>query len=847
MFTDEQLGNPEAKIWIVSAYPKKGDTTPMSMQNSAWFMKYLYAQGLTIKDVRFDYLVNKVPARGGLETFWASGELDPAVQELKSRIETYKPNLVLGLGSEVLGAFFKQREVMKWRGHPMQLECGTKCIITFDPVSAHRQRFVDNRQKPGQYAVLMRQDIRKAVKEMQYPDTRFDATPVHICTNFGDTIDRLQTMLDTAHYVSFDIEVIEPYDGRLMDCLSLACEDGIGLCIPLWRPTGVKKDRSTWGVDRVWKNLPEFIDVFRLVKQIMESNIPKVAQNSQYDITTMEYYYGITVNNMVWDTMVAAHTMFCDLPKDLGTLIAMYTNIPYHKYLINSPKLVDRWEYSGADGIANLHVMSGQRKEMCDIDGVDPSCKGGFKECLMCPKVHKSTFYKHYRQSINPNIRHIVDMHKEGVRMDTELRTQILDTEHEYQQAILRALHKAIPIRIAGPSSKQEYNMNPKSPDQMKKLFYDLLKCKPVYVKGKPKMNDDARALIRKRDPRSYVHKLLDACEAYIYSDSSLLKFKVELDDGHIRTLYKPEGTDTGRFASVASDVLPAGTNLQNIEKGNQRASLVPEEEDEEFLHADLYAAEAFLNFLDSGELDGLKRISGLLPEQAGMYETTMLGDIRVMTKEVSDELKIHNWLGMVIEKQFPEECKKANLQYKDAKQLIHSMNYNVQPPMMAQESGLPLRVCEWVFHMYHRKFPGIQERMERIQQELRNGRRLNTAVGRRRYFFAELNKDLYNVAYAWPNQSCIGEVTNGAMVSCRYWSNLYGNVLNKSVLNTHDGIVNRIKKGTRPQAIEQTLRAFNRRLTLRGLDITIPVSIGFGDNFNDNRDEKVYFYPLKV
>jgi DNA polymerase I-like protein with 3'-5' exonuclease and polymerase domains len=803
--------------------------------------------GLDTADIRYEYLVNDIPPRGGFDTFLASGAARRGTEDLLSRIEKNRPNTVLCLGSEVLQAFMKQRDVSKWRGHVLELVSGIKAIFTFDPVVAHRQRFVGIKQKPGAYYVLMRNDIRKAYKECQNPEVNFHPTPLHICTDFTDTVNRLHEMRDKARIISFDIEVIEPYDGRLMDCLSLADGERDSLCIPLWIPQGNPNDKENWGIKRMWVGSQQE-QVLELVAQILESNIPKVAQNSQYDITTLDYYYGIKVQNLVWDTMVAAHALFCDLPKDLGTLISLYTNIPYHKYMIHSAKIGDRWEYSAADSIANLHVMSGQRKEMGRLDGICGKCTGGFLECLYCTKLHASKLFSHYTRVVNPIIEHCEQMHIEGVRMDERLREDVVRIETTFQNEIVRAITEVFPLYLGPMTNPFHGNVNPKSPKQLNILFYKLFKCRVVNNKGKPSMDDSAREIILKRDGRYYIQILLKACDAYIYSDAALLKFKVEMDNGRIRTKYEPAGADTGRLKSKASDVLCSGTNLQNVEKGKQRESIIPDlPETMEFLHADLYAAEAFLTLLDAGELDGLRMISGLLPEQEGTLKYEEKYGCRVMTTDESDKLKIHNWLCAYIWEKFPEEAEKANLKYKDAKQLIHAMNYNVQPPLMAKESGLPVSICQTVFNMYHTKFSGIHDRMLRIQETLRRKRSLETVLGRRIYFFSSINEELFNRAYAWQGQGTIGEITNTAMVNCRNWSGMYEEPYNKTRLNTHDGLVNQIFKGTRDECIPRVLDAFSSYITMNGLRIRIPVSIGFGPNFNEVNEEMVYFFPVEV
>lgn len=287
--------------------------------------------------------------------------------------------------------------------------------------------------------------------------------------------------------------------------------------------------------------------------------------------------------------------------------------------------------------------------------------------------------------------------------------------------------------------------------------------------------------------------------------------------------------------------MLPAGTNLQNIAKGPQRQMLLPEE-GEEFALVDLYAAEAYLNALDAGENDMLKIISG-----TDCTDVEQLFGCRVMTAETATNYKIHNWMKDITYEKFPAECKAANYTYKDAKQTIHGLNYGVLPDTMSRESGLPVSVTQWQFSYYHGKFPGITTRMGRVDNELKNNHYLTTSLGRRRIFIQEFSQKLKNQGYAWPNQSTIGEIAILAFSYLHLISNLHeagGDYpLCKPSLNTHDGLAVRIKRGTREEVIPYILNAFRIPLMLHGITIIIPVSIGFGDNFNDMTEEKVYFY----
>jgi hypothetical protein len=221
------------------------------------------------------------------------------------------------------------------------------------------------------------------------------------------------------------------------------------------------------------------------------------------------------------------------------------------------------------------------------------------------------------------------------------------------------------------------------------------------------------------------------------------------------------------------------------------------------------------------------------------------------MSAKTAEKYKIHNWMQNITRENFAEECDQANYSYKDAKQTIHGLNYNVQPEKMSLESGLPNHVTNWQYTMYHHKFPGIKARMSRINNQLRRTKRLISPLGRRRCFLMDICPELFNVAYAWPSQSTIGEITEIAQNYLHLISDLhemgYDVPYCRPVLNTHDGLGVRIKLGTRAQIRPYILRAFRVPLTINMQTIVIPISIGFAPNFNDMDDEDVYFYPLNL
>ncbi len=192
---------------------------------------------------------------------------------------------------------------------------------------------------------------------------------------------------------------------------------------------------------------------------------------------------------------------------------------------------------------------------------------------------------------------------------------------------------------------------------------------------------------------------------------------------------------------------------------------------------------------------------------------------------------------------EFPEEVKLHNYTYHKAKQTVHSLNYGVMEGKMSQESGLPLRVCSWQRAFYNSNFPAIRFRQDRIRDELMKYGCLTSLLGRKKVFFSKLNQDTLNDAYAWPSQSCIGELTNIALTNLM----TVGQVLQKPwmfpALNTHDGLIIRVLKGNRPAVKQAITNAFNIPLTKHGIKLTIPIELSWGENFNDLYEPEIIRY----
>lgn len=540
------LGPFNSPIWIIGHAPdqqSESEGKPFSGAAGQLLKTRLTQMGQDVTQVHFDNLLNFRPPKNDFTVLEQSTEglnqIKARELELTQQILTYQPNIIVCLGAKVLKYLMHLEGIGEWRGHLVWCKnLNTKCIAMFHPSDVLRQRFAKKSDYPGHYDALFQFDIKKAVLNARNRELTFPVVKPKIKPSYQEAREYLHWILEEAELVSYDIENLR---GFVVDCIGLAVDRENAICLPFIFPTS-HKYMPYYGTE-------ESLELFSLVKQILESEIPKVAQNSQYDTVVLREYYGIKVRNLTWDTLVAAHCLYCELPKDLGTLISFYTDLPYHKYLMSTGKQDDRWIYNALDALANVHIMHSQKAEMTEMG-----------------------ILEHYYKIPHPAIMCCVEMQLRGIEVDTNLCTRAIAQQEAIQTRIMHALDSIFPERLTS-NKKDPHKFNPGSWQQKAKLFYEMFQCRIRYNKGKPTTDEDALLKIQEDDKRSFVKILTQACMDFKSAQYLAAKLSTPLKNGRMHCAYDVTGTDTGRLNSKES-LFGTGTNLQNLSKGIQRRML---------------------------------------------------------------------------------------------------------------------------------------------------------------------------------------------------------------------------------------------------------------------------------
>ena len=539
-----QFGPLDSKLWFISDMPsvEEVETGASFTGAPARYIREKLGAIRYFGEFHYHALLDYRPPQGNFDLV----ELDPgknaklmgAVADLKDLIRTHKPNCVIIFGEKLLKYFLSRTDISSWRGHVVwsdELNC--KILPTYHPSSAMRQRFEDKSSKPGQWDILCQTDIGKGVGESFSPILERPPATVVIARDYLTMMSELRKLQD-ATALAFDIETDR--SGQCITCISFAPSPSYSVCIPL---------RNIYPGNVVVDILPpdQKMDVWWLVKQLLESPIPKIAQNSQFDMTVLRFYYGIRVCNLVWDTMVAAHNAYVDLPKDLGTLISIYSKHPQHKPMGHSNDLEQFWEYNARDSMVTFDIYLNQRKEMEELGILD-----------------------HYIHVTNPLITCLVDMQCVGVKVDTTMRDAAVAREQQLADAIIKGIQFML-------SKWFPDGFNPNSPQQKQTLFYSILGMKPIYTKARITTDADAleefKERLKNRNP--LMVRIIDCMKMYIQSKHLISVLNQTLINGRTHTAYDAAGTDTGRLNSRAS-ITGSGGNLQNLQVGPPRQMLIP-------------------------------------------------------------------------------------------------------------------------------------------------------------------------------------------------------------------------------------------------------------------------------
>jgi DNA polymerase len=237
---------------------------------------------------------------------WVLPEHLSELDRLGGEIEETRPKLVIACGNTPCWALLGRTGVTKLRGTIFHSErYNVPVLPTFHP------------------AAILREWSNRTISVTDYIKARRFVTEGFSVPRrelwLAPTIQEVKSFFARYIYavrpaiLSVDIETF----GGTITCIGFSPSPLRAITIPFYDPA--QPDRNYWPTKELER------EAWMLVKEVLESDIPKLGQNFLYDLQYL-WRAGVRVKNATHDTMIRHHSLYPEMPKSLGFLASIYTD-----------------------------------------------------------------------------------------------------------------------------------------------------------------------------------------------------------------------------------------------------------------------------------------------------------------------------------------------------------------------------------------------------------------------------------------------------------------------------------------------------------------------------------------
>jgi len=375
-------------------------------------------------------------------------------------------------------------------------------------LSYHPSFTTDYKQPVHFYTMIA--DFNKALKIIENPNLLQDNVEIKIQSSL-DEILKFYALIKSKEYVTFDIEATPEF----ITCFSFAIyhkDKIISMSIPFMNNQG-----NYWSVEeeiKVWIGLAEILN---------SPDIKIICQNGMFDLMFILRTMNIKTDNFYFDTMLAQHRCYTELPKGLDYLTSTYTYYPYYKdegkqsHLKIIKDWPQYWRYNAKDSAYLFPIAEALIKELEEFESTD------VMNYMM--ELHKP----------------LMEMEFNGILTNQKGITKARKKYARWINALQHGLNKIVGKEI-----------NPNSSKQMIAYFYGICMIKPYINRKTGNASCDSVALHRiakKKVKGSFEAKIIIKIRKYKKLLSTYFEVSVD-DDNRLRCSHKITGTVSGRIAT---------------------------------------------------------------------------------------------------------------------------------------------------------------------------------------------------------------------------------------------------------------------------------------------------------
>lgn len=396
---------------------------------------------------------------------------------------------------------------------------------------------------------IMLQDMQKLnrwLKGKQRVQPKFE---YKVCYNKNDLLEA-QTYMDDCIFIATDIETTR---GTYITCIGftgLTKNGGVrSYVIPFINPT-MKRCRH-------WITLDEEVLAWKVCKTILQNDGIKVMQNGSYD-NSFFVRYGIAPKHYLVDTMHLMHALWPESIKKLNFISSIF--LDFYRYWKDEIKGSADSRKVRADAVPQTTIGMEFYWRYNALDCYNTLMNA---KCLLELYQQVPWFRYNYDVEFSTQVGPYFAGSTRGILLDRETQSNLgFALEQEASKAL-----KKLRIMIDMPS------FNPRSPDQVASLLYDVLGAPvpKVRKKGKSKSKTDHRStseealkLVAEGHP---IYKIyIDAVYAAKKPQNNISKYITARLTRRNRFMYglNCAGTETWRCNS-GKHAFWVGTNAQNI------------------------------------------------------------------------------------------------------------------------------------------------------------------------------------------------------------------------------------------------------------------------------------------
>ena len=627
-------------------------------------------------------------------------------------------------------------------------------------------------------------DFTKALKIIEDPELLTDNTEIKIQSSLEEIL-QFYALVNTKEYVAFDIEATPEF----ITCFSLAVYNNnkiISMSIPLMNNQG-----NYWNAEeevKIWSGLAEVLG---------NPNLGKICQNGMFDIMFTFRTMGIKTDNFYFDTMLAQHICYTELPKGLDYLTSTYTYYPYYKdegkqsHLKAIKNWPQYWTYNAKDSAYLLPITEKLLEELNDFNSMEAM------EYTM--NLHKP----------------LMEMEFNGILTDPEgIKNKKQELEEELRE---------LQLQLNALTGKE---LNQGSSKQMIAYFYGICMIKPYVNRKTGGVSCDAVALhrIAKKNVKGSEEARIIIRMRVIQKLVSTY-FTVAVDsDNKLRCNHKISGTVSGRIATEKT-YFGTGTNLQN--QPYLFKYYLISEPDWIMCECDLAKAEA--------------HVVAYLTQDINMIQSFESGiDVHSFNASKIFGVPIEE---VIHEAKTKKVDQKSTMRYM-GKKVVHASNYSMGPQTfsdnLAKEEIFKSQAeCQKLLNNYTDRFPGLKRWHLSIEEEVKQHRILYNLFGRPRKFLGEMNAALFRNAYSYKPQSTVAELLNKGMIKVVNDDRLGKDGFDIRCMTTvHDSFVFRFHKSQIPNLLQILLIIkdhMTHTFTYKGKSFTIGLDAKVGTQWAGN------------